>query len=344
MEDILKTLEPDQKDWDSLYRTALEFKLAAPWDWISSEEVVAIENQLNSEIGFCSILGSGRQEYGVGIYMGDEGYQGFLKVVSGKIEPENFFSNASFPMFSMLLVDRETMQKKDLEIIHRTRVQFRGKKAWPLFRSVLPGYFPWFLNKDEVLYFIDVLQQILIISDRIKGNDLVLNSREIGNKVLTRRLHEGKWIDEWRQSPKPVVATKENVIIGAVKEAQLLLLKNSAGPLEGEWELDMFSLPSPVKSDNGRPFYPICILVIDKKQGLIVNTRLIEPNLSAENKQDELINILKESLPMPATIWVNSKPVKALLKPLAENLGINLRSGPLPMVTDARRHLMERFG
>jgi hypothetical protein len=343
MNETLQPQEPDKKDWENLYRTAREFLLAAPWEWINSEELVAIENPLDGEVGFCSVLGAGRQEYGLGIYIGDAGYQAFMQLSSGKVEPEQFFDNVNFPMFSMLLVDRETLQKKDLEIIRSLKLQFRGKNAWPLFRSILPGYIPWFLFKDEALYLTDVMRQVLNIADRIKRNELDLAGKGSKNRVLTRCFREGQWIDEWRQ-PRPLARRSQTEeAIGAVKEAQLLLLKNSAGPLSGEWELDMFILPGPVKSDSGRPFYPICILAIDKKQGLILNTRLLEPDLTPQNKQDELIRILKETRPMPATIWINSQPVKALLKPVAESLGINLKSGPQPMLAEAKKALIERF-
>jgi hypothetical protein len=302
MDETLQPQEPDKLDWSNLFQAAHQFLQAAPWEWINSEEILAIENVMSGEVGYCSILGSGRQEYGIGIYMGDTGFLAFLKLVAGKIKPERFFDDANFSMLSMLLVDRYTLQKKDLEIIRSTKLQFRGKNAWPLFRSMLPGYIPWFFNKNEALYMTNVLQQVLLVADRIKRNELEITGKESKIRVLTRCFREGKWIDEWRQ-PKPAAKTPQmEEAIGAVKEAQLLLMKNSAGPLKGEWELDMFTLPGPVKSDSGRPFYPTCILIADRNQGLVLNVKLIEPQLPPSSKQDELIRILKESRPMPAAI------------------------------------------
>jgi hypothetical protein len=343
MNEPLKTQEPDKKDWEELYSAAREFQLNAPWEWIYSEEILGVENPLNGEVGFCSVLGSGRQEYGLGIYMGETGYNGFLRLASGKVSTQKFFENIDFTVLSMLLVDREVLQKTDLETIRGSKIQFRGKNSWPLIRSVLPGYIPWFLAKDEAVYLCNALQQIREIAGRVSRNELRLFGKENKNKIFTRCFRKGAWIDDWRQPQKPVRAPQTEEAIGAIKEAQILLMKNAAGPLDGEWELDWFVLHSPVKSESGRPFYPLCILAVDKIRGLIIGTRLIEPALTPQRKQDQLIQLLKESRPLPDTIWLHTGSLKALLKPVAESLGINLQTGPLPYLNEARKALNQRF-
>ena len=98
-----------------------------------------------------------------------------------------------------------------------------------------------------------------------------------------------------------------------------------------------------VFEDDDRVFDSICAGASGYILKNFLNTKLIEPDLSSSGRQDELINILKESRPMPAAIWVNSKPVKALIKPVAEILGINLKSGSMPMLAEAKKALLKHF-
>ena len=38
--------------------------------------------------------------------------------------------------------DRDALQEEDLAVIRGLGLSFRGRQAWPLFRSYRPGYLP----------------------------------------------------------------------------------------------------------------------------------------------------------------------------------------------------------
>jgi len=67
-------------------------------------------------------------------------------------EPEELDEKIMVPLLTMLFVDRDKLWKEDREVIHSLGLRFRGRNAWPLFRSQRAGYAPWLLEKDEVLF------------------------------------------------------------------------------------------------------------------------------------------------------------------------------------------------
>lgn len=76
--------KPSKEDWSALYQAAIAFQRAAPWEWMSSEDLFAIENPDDSEMGYCSVLGSGGEEFGVGMFVGEDGYERCARLIAGR--------------------------------------------------------------------------------------------------------------------------------------------------------------------------------------------------------------------------------------------------------------------
>lgn len=334
--------EPSKGDWSALYQAAIAFQQAAPWEWMDNEDLFAIENPDDAEVGYCSILGAGGEEFGLGMFLGEDGYHRYIKVISEEVEPEDIEESMMVRGISMLFVDRDVLQKKDREVIRSLGLRFRGRNAWPFFRSQRPGYFPWFLEKAEVLFFTAAIQQALVVADEVRGGKLDLLEEEPENLILTRFYRDGKWHEEWRKAPKlgqQQETHAEN--IDPVKEAELHLLRGRAGALSGRWELDIFALPIPIGQVSERPRFPLCFLAVETKLGLILGANLTEPWLTFSEKQDEVIQILRKANQLPLEIRVKSDKVKRIVEPITRVLGIKLRVGSLPMLEQAKASLDE---
>ena len=59
--------------------------------------------------------------------------------------------------------DWEEIEPKDREVMKALGLKFRGRNAWPLFRSFLPGTFPWYLTAAEARYLTICLGQALLV-------------------------------------------------------------------------------------------------------------------------------------------------------------------------------------
>ena len=336
--------EPSKGDWSMLYQAAIAFQQAAPWEWMDNEDLFAVENPDNGEVGYCSILGSGGEEFGLGVFVGDDGYDRYARLIAEEAEPEDLDESIMAPLLTMLFVDRNELHKKDREVIRSLGLSFRGRNAWPLFRSQRPGYMPWYLEKEEALFLTVAVQQALVVADEVRGGKLDLLENEPENLILTHFYRDGRWHEEWRKAPKlgqQQETYAEN--IDPIKEVELHLLRGRSDALSGRWELDIFALPIPIGPGSGRPHFPLCFLAVEAKLGLILGANLTEPWLTFSEKQDEVIQILKKANELPLEIRVKSDKVRRVVEPITRVLGIKLRVGSLPMLEHAKASLDEHL-
>jgi len=336
--------EPNRDDWAALYQAAIAFQQTAPWEWVDNEALFAIENPDDGEVGYSTILGSGGEEFGLGMFLGDHGYGRYVRLIEDETEAEDFEEDIMVRSLLMLLVDRDVLHKRDREVFRSLGLRFRGRNAWPFFRSQQPGYAPWFLDKREAIFLTAAIQQALIVADEVRNGELDLLEGEAENLVLTRYYRGGEWKEEWRSAPI-LSQGKETYVesIDTVKEAELYLLRDKAGEHSGCWELDIFMLPVPIGSASEKPHFPICFLAVERKLGLIVGTNLTDPWLSLSGKQDEVIQILKNAKQLPGEMRVASNKVKRIVEPITNTLGIKLRVTSLSVLQKVKVGLLERF-
>lgn len=336
--------EPTKDSWYTLYQAAIAFKQAAPWEWMGNDDLFAVENPDDGEIGYCSILGSGGEEYGLGMFVGEDGYDRYARLISGDVDPEDFEESMMVRGISMLFVDRDTLQKRDLDVIRSLGLRFRGRNAWPFFRSQRPGYFPWFLEEAEVLFLAAAIQQALAVAGEVRGGRVDLSEGESEDLLLTRFRRGTRWREEWRKAPKAHQNGEADAeSIDPVREAELHLLRDRSGAPGGRWELDVFALPMPIAERSERPHFPLCFLAVEKEQGLIVGTNLTEPWLTCSQKREQVIQILTKAGSIPLEVRVKSDKVRRIVEPMASILGIRLRVTSLPMLEEAKASLYEHL-
>jgi len=337
--------QPSKSDWATLHQAAITFKEAVPWNWVDNEGILAVENPDDGEVGYCSILGSGGEEFGLGMFMGEEGYGRYTKLVTGEAEPEDIEESIMARSISMLLVDRDVLQKEDREVIRSLGLRFRGRNAWPFFRSQRPGYVAWFLEKEEVLFLNTAIHQALIVVDEVRSGKLDLSAGDAENLVLTRCYRGGDWVEEWRRAPPTSSQSRETHAenIDPVKQAELYLLRSRTSRASGTWELDIFILPIGIGPASTRRYFPMCFLVVERKLGLIIDSKITEPWLTLSQKQDEVIQILRKANQLPLEIRVKSDKVRGIVEPITRILDIKCRVGSLPMMEQAKASLYEDF-
>ncbi len=332
--------KPDRSDWQELYQAAMKFRQISPWRWMGNEDLFAVENPDTGELGYCSILGNAKQEFGLGVFLGATGFKRYLEVMSTELGAEDFEERIMTPLLSLLFANREELQKEDIDVIHSLGFQFRGRNAWPLFRSQRPGYAPWFLEKEEAVFLTAAIEQALVVADKVRNDDLDLFDRINEGLVFTRYCREGEWKEEWRFPELTSRDLSNNMEVeDALKEAELLLLRNSSDRRSGTWEVDIFVLPTPIRPRSSRPYFPICFLVVEGKLGLIVDSQMAEPWITLSQKREVVIQMLKRARQLPRSIRVKSEEVKEILEPITSNLGISVRKGSLPLLEEAKANL-----
>jgi hypothetical protein len=331
--------EPDLNEWAALYGAAVEFKRVAPWEGMLNTDFFAVANPSTGELGYCAIMGAGKIEFGLSVFLGDRGLRQFARLMSGKDEPKE---SILAPKLGLLFVSRPYLHQKDLAIIRSLNLTFRGRNAWPLFRSEGFGYLPWFLDRDEAIFMTAVINQSLYVAGQVARRELRSLEYGASDSFYVRRLVEGNWRGEWQKLKIPRFVKEADT--GAAKETKevfLKLLRNRK--LAGSWQMDLFILPVPIEPKSGRPYYPLCFLVVDGESGIIVNFELTEPGITITEKRSTFLKMLEKSPRLPAAIQVKSRVVRDLIEPVTAALGITVPVHPLRYLEKVRREI-SKFG
>lgn len=332
--------KPNKAQWKGLYEAAIAFQQTAPWKWMANEDIFAVVSPVNEEIGYCSILGNGGEEFGLGISLGDVG----LRWLMGLIEEEKADDPSDMvmtPLLTLLLTSRDVLYEEDRKIIRSLGLRFRGRNAWPLFRSQRPGCAPWFLEKDEAIYLTAALWQALEIARRVRAGDLDLQGNLARGKIITRYPSDKGWKERWdsvRRTTHDRAGSLEPLEV--TDEAALLLLSNRAKRCSASWEFDIFVVPICMGPAGARPYYPLCFMAVDAERGQILHAEMTEPWLTTSEKRQEVIRFLERSEALPEEIKVSSQDTRAVLQPVAHALGISLRVSRLHRLQEAKDSLL----
>ena len=243
----------------------------------------------------------------------------------------------------MTFEGRKYLREPDLKIVKSLGLKFRGQQDWPLFRNYQPGYLPWYLNREEVLYLTTLIPQVMEVALRIKEKtDLLTSSRKNGYLVrIPEKVGETlAWKEEWLDPP-PVEKTGQDV--PPVDELRLQRIKRNVSRRQGVWEIDQFYSPS-VVNEGGRPYFPYVFLWVDHDTGLVLNVRVAGLSNYQADFQDQLMGLVEKLKFIPNEIWFgNEQPLK-LSEPIASTLGIKLtRVNRLPALEKAKKHLFSFF-
>jgi len=340
----MKKSEPSLKDWKSLYDAAIAFRNIEPWEWMKETDIFGVRNPQTGEVGYCCIMGEMGEVLAIAVYLGTEGLEGYLNIRRGQIQHDDpdslFIQNCLMLSFE----NRKLVEDDDREIINELGLKFRGKNAWPVFRRYEPGYFPWFLNRDEVLYMTNALQQATDICLRFKDDAKLFRSPD-KNQYLIRVAEEKNgrvsWKNEWRKPSLP--EKKDQGFYKPVDEVRIQRLKKTVKSTHAIWDIDFFYAPTPVL-EGERPFFPYAIMIIDHDTGFILDMHLAETRSYQEEFLDQFLNCIETTSVIPLEILARKEEAVKLLETYASRLNIRLsRVKKLQNIDHARREMAKHL-
>ena len=337
--------EATLEDWRDLYAAMGKIIEAAPWKFMSEDMIFGVQNPETSEIGFVSVMGMLGEHLALAVYIGAEGLYNFWGVHEQEVEPELILET---PQFQASLEDRNTLDKKDRDLIKKLGLKFRGRQAWPMFRSYRPGFAPWFLTGPEVRFLTHALTQAADVVQQLDDNPELLNPLDDFTyliRIPTVQDEKLVWSNRLMEVPPPephsIAMPMDMEALAAVQE---LPLSNS------RLEIDFFLMPTPIQENrNERPFFPYNLLVVERTEGFILGTQVLSPATSLEEMLGgvavELVYILQNAAMRPRAIYVHSPRLHGLLEPVCIELDIDLVLQPyLPMLGEAKETLFAYLG
>ena len=329
------------EEFRRLYEAAQAFKEQAPWEWMFEDEIFGIRNPETGDIGYASVMGRLGEHLALGVYLGSEGLIGFYQLSAGE-EQDNADLLLEIPHLEASFEDREVLSDKDRQVIKSLGLRFRGRQEWPLFRSYVPGYFPWFLTPGEARFLTAALQQALDVATRLRDNPSLLEPLQPGH-LMIRSLGDRGWIDEWVepasiQVRRPPELRAESVV--ALREKFVIQ----------PWRLeaDLYGMSAIRERGDRRPYLGYHLLIVESRSGFIVGGDLLVADPSFEEMWVQIpgrfIGAMTRLGSLPSEIVVRSEKLRYYLEPVAEQLGIKIRrSGRLPALDNVRREFERRM-
>ncbi len=337
----MRPLFSNQQVWIELFQAATDFKKLAPWTWMFDDQVFGVQNPATAEIGYCCVLGALGKVFALMVYLGTEGLQVHEDVIHNRITPDEMFLRQR--CVAAYFEDRQDLGKPDLELIKTLGLKFRGRGAWPMFRSFVPEYLPWFLTDAEAQYLALALQQAMEMARRCRENPKVLRAPK-RHQFLVRVTRPGEdpyvWEDAWL---RPRVLIPPKLAPAPLDEVRLQKIRKNLPKKTAAWEVESFHLPCPT-GDEGRPYFPRAMLWIDRATGLLLQSQLSSPPDYRRDFLDRFMEVIERRREVPEKVLVGKEDTLALLKPLADKLQIKIRIAKrLRFLEEARDSLLDRF-
>ena len=319
----MRKSEPLLEGWKTLYDAAIEFRRIEPWEWMKETDVFGVQNPQNGEVGYCCIMGELGEVLAMAVYLGTEGLHGYKKIRKGQIKPDDPDSLFIQDCLMLSFEDRRFIEEDDRQIINELGFKFRGRNSWPLFRSYKPGYFPWFLSRDEALYMASALQQAKEVCLRLKEDKKLLSPPK--KNLYLIRIPETRngmivWKDEWRE---PAPLKKVKYLDEPVDEVRIQRIRKTAKPTSMIWEIDFFYAPTPI-SEGERPYFPYAIMLIDRDSGFILDMHLAGGAVYKKEFLEKFLSCIEKMSILPLEILVRKEEVVNLIEPCSSRLNIKL--------------------
>jgi hypothetical protein len=312
-----------------LYGAAAVLKSVAPWQWMWDSEVFGVKDPESGAIGYCAVMGRLGEHFALGVYLGAAGLAGLdaLRGTKKKLDFVEFLCSQS--MLNASFENRAELKPEDLKVIKQFGFVYRGRQAWPLFRSYRPGYMPWFLTGSEARFLNVAIRQALDVTMRFKDEPGLLTAPRPGMhlvRVAETGAGEPVWRDEWLETT-PLAA--EDAVAGLLADVPIppsLVARASAGVSQrcGTWEVDIRPTPAPIAPPGERPFIPLQILIADHDSGFIFDTDMKEQTGYVTAFREHLVRVLDKQDQVPERILFANQRTETVLRPITEALGITV--------------------
>lgn len=312
-----------QDTWRSLIRAAEDFRRLSPWKYMYDDILFGVKDPHSGDTFYCCVMGAMKQVFGLLAFRGAEGYDVWRRSHEGEADEEGNDIFAQQMGLKIEFVNKSELNDEDQSVINRLGVSLKGKKAYPEFRSLIPGYVPWHISENEARSLLAIFPCASDFVVKFKKNSTEYEDRT--DKILVYRpalhLEDGiKIAAEWEAPPplieKPVPALPLNVF----RLKQLKKAKPSGDPV---WECDFFHHVAGNVTDADRPYWMRLAVVAEHNSGVMLNMEALAPEHDANAMlADVLMGAIERHGAKPAEIYVKNPSTAQMLKPLAAELNI----------------------
>lgn len=189
-----------------------------------------MRNPETDDLGFVSLMGMQGEHLALALYIGVEGLMRFWRFEQ---MPDYAPSESllQIPHLQASFEDRADLSEADRRLIQDLGLRFRGRQAWPSFRSYRPGFFPWQLEAAEARFLTHALEQAVHVAQRFKEDSRILPNLAEGAflvRVPRKEQETLLWEDQIVTLPPPALPPIPVMIDGAALDVLLALPRTRA--------------------------------------------------------------------------------------------------------------------
>ena len=314
--------EATLKQWEKLYDVTIKIKAMKPWEYLFDMDLITIMIP-DRETVRCSIMGANDEFYGIASYIGDDAINDFFELLDIKKMP--LLQTIRFQEDNLTMTyfgSRQDLTSKEYKVIKDLGLKFRGNNNWIYFHSYKRGYTPYILDQDEVLFQIEIFENLYMALRAYIEKGLQVDFDE-GYTLLRR--YEAK-DDLWLCYQEPIeIPTKMYTIPHLTDEILIGNLKRGK-QLKTIWEIDIAYINSTIDDKKyDRPVEGRICILFERNSGMAINQDMIDPREDPiQTVFDVLLNPMLE-LGRPMEIRVRDNYMFYILKDLCERIDIKLK-------------------
>lgn len=337
-------IEASIEAWQTVYQLANQVKEANPWPWFAEDSIWGLQNPETGELGFVNLNNGTDGCPTVALYLGADALYDYL---TKKADGATSAILEQINSLQLSFQNRDRLKAKDLAIIKRLGLKYRGKQAWPLVRNHQQGKPPWFLTAVDVQFLTCALQQLLYMSQQQQANPAFVPPMRLDTAVNCWLCLPGKTADVWQTVQQSIEAPPPKAYYLQMDRHALMRLK--LVPLTNQVvDIDFFWTPTLVKGDGERPFYSYVLMLVDPKNSFILTTDAFIANPDMEALWSmipmRVVQVLARLKIRPHRLRVMSGSLAVFLHSLESHLGCTVEEvAHLPELVQVRNMLFDRL-
>jgi hypothetical protein len=314
-----KRIDPSLGTWKLLLKTARLFHEERPWELFENSDLLAVIDPVSGQTGYCCVMGNGGLEYGIVVYIGDDGLRTFDRLFLGEIDPHEMIHELRG--IGLTFGTKEYLEARDLSPIKKLMLAFRGE-GWPVFRSYNPGYFPWHITGEDARFLNCCMEQVLVVTkEKAENEDMLINEGPEG-KILSRVPEFSDGAIQWKSEYRTQEISEEVIPVYQADEFTVAALARKPVAQKIYWEADSIPMMNPIM-DTDPPRLPRVFACVESTAGLALGHELTTPGQDyLKASGEKLAELLRSPEQKPAQIHFRIPKLMKCLAPFLDSIGV----------------------
>ena len=368
--------KPTPAQEQALLDAAARLWTRKPWKTLVEDEIFVVVAPADGQLLFVSVLGRGGEQAGVVVYRGADAYFGLLDFTAraaqlpalpeisdempdaaelmeqlmGQLSQLHFdpMELLQLSQLQLMFEPRQELSELDQAWLKQHKYQASGR-GYPTFRSIVPGFLPWWIDAEEAAILIVALEQLERLLEREEFSPALFQARETGGNKPARELFarvpktEANGEITWSDARLKVSAGELLRIEIAPDQATMERIAALAIGADIV-EMELVSMPTPIGGQDDRPCFPSLLLTGENQMVSGMETIPCGPGPHRlPLLLDAILRLLDARKTRPKTIQFAS-PDLTILSFVGETLGIGIEAvEELPTLDPALESLMEHM-